>query len=242
MELFMNIYKRSSKKNSFTLFAIAIFVFIVFCPAIGYGDTFTGDTSGSTSGLGNFIADFTYKLFSPTRAELDVTLKNTSPSSNGGFLTGFVFNNPSNFITDVRLSGSNSFFKLLGGKSFNDSISASPFGRYDIGAALGGNFLGSGNPTVGIGVGQTASFGFKLTGFNLDQLDASSFIQTKSNEGEFFIARFRGFDNGGSDKVPGDTVTAVPEPNAFFLLLLGLAGLAIYRKKLTNQEARSNIS
>jgi len=229
------MYKMKSKKYIFTLFAIVYFAFITFCPVTGYADSFTGDTLRSTSGLGDFIGEFTYKLFSPTRAELDVKLINTSPTSNGGYLTGFVFNNPNNFITNVSLSGSNSFFKLLGGKSFQDTISASPFGRYDIGAALGGNFLGTSNPTRGIGVGGTASFGFSLTGNNLDQLNTGSFIQTRSNEGEFFVARFRGFNDGGSDKVPGGAV-AVPEPNVFPLLLLGLAGLVIYKKKLINQK------
>ncbi|MCX5813132.1 MAG: hypothetical protein NT178_11385 [Proteobacteria bacterium] len=228
----MSIYKMSSKIYQITVLAISIFTLCAFCPAIGYADTITGDASRSTEKLGDFIGEFTYRLFSPTRAELDVTLKNTSPSSNGGFLTGFVFNNPNNYITNVSLSGSNSFFSLLGGSSFKDTISASPFGKYDIGAALKGDFLGGGDPSKGISVGGNASFAFTLTGKNLDQLNTGSFMQARSDEGEFFVARFRGFNDGGSDKVPGVAAT-VPEPNIFYLLLFGLAGLVIYRKKLT---------
>jgi hypothetical protein len=226
-------------KHRFIVWTILILGFVAFYPPVtGFADTttFTGNTSGSTERLGDFIAQFSYSLVSPTNAELFVTLTNTSPVSNGGYLTGFVFNNPNNFITNVSLSGSNALFNLLGAPSFQNTISASPFGRYDIGAALGGDFLGSGSPTGGISVGQSANFGFALTGNNLDQLNASSFIQTQSNEGEFLIARFRGFDNGGSDKVPGGS-TPVPEPGVIFLLLFGLAGLAIYKKKLTKQNA-----
>jgi hypothetical protein len=222
--------KRNKYKN--IIWAITILAFTAFYTTNGYADTFTGDTSRSTEGLGDYIAQFTYSLFSPTAAELTVSLTNTSPSSNGGFLTGFVFNNPNNFITNVNLSGSNPFFALLGGSSFQDTISASPLGMYDIGASLGGNFLGGGSPTRGIPVGGTASFGFTMTGNNLDQLNTGSFIQTKSSEGEFFVARFKGFNDGGSDKVPGGA-TSVPEPDIFILLLSGFAGLVIYREKLT---------
>jgi hypothetical protein len=229
------MHKTINKNIIFNVLSIVLFTFFTFYPAISYADTFTGDTSRSTEGLGNFIAEFSYRLFSPTRAELDVTLKNTSPSSNGGFLTGFVFNNPNNFITNVNLSGSNSFFRLLGGSTFKDTISASPFGKYDIGASLGGDFLGDGNPTKGIGVGGSANFAFTLTGKNMDQLNTSSFMQARSNEGEFFVTRFRGFKDGGSDKVPGNAV-AVPEPSVFILLFSGLAGLVICRKKLMNQK------
>ncbi len=231
----MSMYKMTSKNIIFNLLVIVFFAFITFCPVISYADTFTGDTSRSSERLGDFIAEFSYRFFSPTSAELDVNLKNTSPSGNGGFLTGFVFNNPNNFITKVSLSGSNSFFELLGGKSFKDTISASPFGKYDVGAALGGDFLGGGNPTKGIGVGGNANFAFTLTGKNMDQLNTGSFMQAKSDEGEFFVTRFKGFMDGGSDKVPGNAV-AVPEPSVIFLLLSGLAGLVIYRKKLRNQK------
>lgn len=230
----------SRNKYKCVVLTFAILAFSAFYPITGYADTFTGDTSRSTGKLGDYIAEFTYSLFSPTAAELDVTLKNISPASNGGYLTGFVFNNPNNFITNVSLAASNTFFSLLGSPSFKDSISASPFGRYDIGAALGGNFLGTGNPTKGIAVGQSASFDFTITGKGLDQLSAGSFVQTKSNEGEFFIARFRGFNNGGSDKVPGGGPTGVPEPNIIYLLLFGIIGLTIFRKKLTNLFNKCN--
>ncbi len=229
-----------NKKNTFYFSGLMIIVLILFIltPSINYAQTqtFTGDTSRSTERLGNFIGEFTYRLLSPSAATLDVTLKNVSPSSNGGFLTGFAFNNPNNFIANVSLSGSNPFFSLLGGQSFRDTISASPFSAFDIGAAVGGNFLGSGNPSNGIPVGGTASFTFAMTGNNLNQLNTGSFFQAKSAEGDFAITRFRGFNNGGSDKVPG--ATGVPEPDIILLLVIGLIGIVAFNKRDLKAQAK----
>jgi hypothetical protein len=222
-----------NKKHNYYFSGLMIVLFILFllAPSTNYAQTqtFTGDTSKSTEALGNFIGEFTYRLFSPSVATLDVTLINTSPSSNGGFLTGLVFNNPNNFITGVNLTSSNTFFSLLGAPSFKDSISASPFSTFDIGTAAGGNFLGGNNPNNGIPVGESASFTFTMTGNNLDQLNTNSFFEEKSNEGYFAIARFKGFNNGGSDKVPG--AAGVPEPDIIFLLGIGLVGIVVFNKR-----------
>ena len=216
-----------NKYNKISIvFIVMIFIFI---PQLIPAQTFTGDTSRSSEGLGNYIGEFTYRLFSPTAAELDVTLQNTGPSGKGGFLTGFLFNNPGSYITGVNLSGTNPFFSLIGGPGFQNSISASPFGNFDIGAAVGGNFLGGGNPGGGIPVGGDARFSFTVTGNNLDKLNASSFVQAQSSEGDFFISRFRGFEGGGSDKVPAGS-NQVSEPDIIFLIGAGLVGIAIFNK------------
>ena len=77
-------------KNFISGLIIVIFALFIFHPTANYADTITGDTSRSTENLGDFIGEFTYRLFSPTAAELDVTLRNVSPSSSGGFLIWFL--------------------------------------------------------------------------------------------------------------------------------------------------------
>ncbi|MCX8022294.1 MAG: PEP-CTERM sorting domain-containing protein [Syntrophorhabdaceae bacterium] len=225
--------KKIMKNSKIYILGIGITLFFLFIPLFVQAETLVGDTARSTEKLGDFIAEFTYNLFTPSAAELNILFKNTSPQANGGFLTGFVFNNPNNFITNVSMTSSNPFFSLLGGPSFKDTISASPFGKFDIGAAVGGDFLGGGKPSFGIPVGGSASFKFSFEGTNLDKIDTSSFIQAKSSEGEFMIARFRGFNDGGSDKVPANVIK-VPEPEIVFLLGFGLLGLALCKRKSIN--------
>jgi hypothetical protein len=200
------------------------------------------DLLQSESGLGNYEGTLDYD---PTLFKLTVSLTNTSPVANGGRLTGFLFNNPGNQISTVSLSAGDPDFQLVGGPSFNNSAAGNPFGGFDIGAALGGNFLGGGSPTPGLGVGASASFVFTFTGTNLGTLTTQSFVNTLSNNPasgknpQFFLARFRGFLDGGSDKSPGkDTTNVIPEP-AFYqmsgLLLLGGTGLFLrIRRRQSN--------
>jgi hypothetical protein len=147
---------------------------------------------------------------------LVLTLVNTSAPSNGGSITGFAFNVvdgiAASFVPDA---------KTLPGWQQVVNADANPYGVFDIGAALGGDWLGGGSPNGGVPVGQSWQFTFSLCGdeeFLRSLAIEEIFHATTSNHGSFeFIARFRGFADGGSDKVPAN----LPAPGALALLALG---------------------
>src|SRR5262249_36986379 len=192
-----------------------------------------------TSGLnllGDFSGTVTYSPLTDTSALLEFQLTNTSPAAHGGYLTGFAFNNPGAKVTTFALTSSPAHFELIGAPSFNNSIGAGPFGHFDAGAALRANFEGGGNPHHGLGVGQSGTFLFTLTGQSLDKLTVDDFLATSSappSNGKGnppFVARFRGFSdcNPDSDKVPLDYdppplhIESTPEPAT---VLLGAFGV-----------------
>ncbi len=212
-------------------------------PCGARADLITGTTG--LNGLGDFEGTLDYSATDSGHATLTVVLTNTSPAGNGGYLTAFAFNNPGQQITGVTLPAG--AFAVLGGSAgFSGGVTGSPYGQFDIGASTGGSWEGGGNPSAGLGVGQTGTFVFSLTGTGLDSLSAASFLGTLSagpgdGEGDAaFVARFRGFNDGGSDKVAGiaddSTVTiasiGTPEPGALTLCgmaLLSLAGCLLPR-------------
>jgi hypothetical protein len=163
---------------------------------------------------------------------LDFLIRNTSSSSVGGFLTGIVFKEVAGTsYLSGSYSSSNSHFSLL------TNASASPFGSYPIGAALGGNWLGGGSPNNGLAAnGGTADFKFTFsyTGTAPTETSWSNVLN-----GDGFLARFKGLAGGGSNKVPDiasmDIVTtsAVPEPSSFVMAgfaTLGMLAYGVYRR------------
>lgn len=213
-------------------------------PAQVRGDMIPLAGQDGLSGLGSFQGSLEYLPADAQHATLTITLHNTSPAANGGFLTAFVFNNPGGKITAAGLAGP-AHFSLLGGPGFDDGVNGAPFGRFDLGAGTGGGFEGGGAPGLGLGVGQTGTFTFALSGKGLDGLSAASFLATDSvppgaGEGVVpFVARFRGFADGGSDKVPDPLpgphpAAQAPEPAALATAgagVLTLLGWACLRRK-----------
>jgi hypothetical protein len=185
-----------------------------------------------TGTLGDFSGSFTYSFVNDTSASVVVSLTNTSPAANGGYLTAFAFNNPNNYITGATFSSTLPNFGLIGTPDFDNTISGSPFGDFDAGSSTDSSWLGGGNPNKGIPIGTTGIFTFSLTGSGLSSLTTQDFLNelTSSPSGQsyWFAARFRGFENGGSDKVPADDTPpppTIPEPTTILLLGSGLLGL-----------------
>src|SRR5262245_11688384 len=210
----------------------------VFCTLVllaGLASAGRAEPITGTGSLGSFDGSFLYTPTGTDSGTLDIVLNNTSPPANGGFLTAFAFNSPTDSIKVLSLTSSNSNFGLLGGPTFQDGISGSPFGNFDIGASTSSDWLGGGNPTTGIGVNGSATFSFALTGTGIGALTTQSFLSTLSSSPEgggaqAFVARFRGFNPDGSDKVPGhpsDPTGGIQGGNAPEPGSLALAGAAL---------------
>lgn len=193
---------------------------------------------------GDFEANLTYTASDNTTATLIVALQNLATTDAGGKITAFAFNNPSNMITSVTLNSTLfSFSTLLGGTNFQNGIAASPFGDFDISVGVGNSWLGGGNPNSGIFTSSTATFTFTLTGSGLLAKTEQSFVDELSNNpggggAQFFAVRYRGFNNGGSDKVTGTTSPngGTPEPSTIVLFgvgLLGVLGISWRQRKKT---------
>lgn len=184
-----------------------------------------------------------------TSAVITIQLTNTSPTANGGYLTGLAFNDPAK-TTKGDISSVTSFtpsyspptgqaFTLIGGPSYTNTISTSPYGFFDIGAAVGGNWLGGGMPSDGLAVGQTGTFTFNVTGSGLNNLTAANLLAAMSSNGTAgFAVRFRGFADGSSDKdiagvvVPPPPPKGVPAPPGLVLAGMGMGCLLLGRLRL----------
>jgi hypothetical protein len=185
--------------------------------------------------LGSFTGTFDYN---PGTATLDISLTNTSPLANGGYITALAFNNPDDLITGVVLVSSDGDFGEIGGAGLDDyqnDIMVSPFGFADIGASITGDWLGGGSPVTGIAVGSTVTFSFTFTGSGVGALTTADFMNTFMTGGppDWLLVRFRGFEDGGSDKVSavGFPVVPVPEPSSLTLLGGGIAMMIARRRR-----------
>jgi hypothetical protein len=187
----------------------------------------------------NGTLTYSYSDLDPGRAVLRIDLHNTTPAYRGGFLTAFAWNNPGNRISGVEsYTTSDNDFKILGKSSFQNRVKAAPFGRFDMGVAIGKKWEGGGSPHHGLAPGASATFEFVLLGTDLGGINEASFWNELSappgdGEGNYaFAARFRGFKICGpdSDKVPNDPIQILhqPEPSSFVLAGIGAVGLAAF--------------
>ena len=144
----------------------------------------------------NFEATITYTYGSGSLGMLEITMVNTTEMELGGCLTGFVFNINSvdADASAVLTSTTNPSFLGLSEES------AAPFGIFDAGAAVGGNWEGGGCPAVGVECDCGDTFTFAVTAYDAASLRAWNFI-TGPNDWDL-VVRFRGLNDGSSDKVP----------------------------------------
>lgn len=221
------------------ILAVALMV-LVWSPSSSEAVIFL---SGSGD-LGSFSGSFKYTATNATNAQIDISLTNTSPAANEGYITAFAFNNPSNLITGITLNPSDADFALIGSPFNNNGVNGASNGQFDIGVSTGGGYTGGGAPQAGIATGASETFTFTLTGNNLDTLLEQTFFETVSvgpgdGDGvESFVVRFRGFKDDGSDKVPHEGgcefqggCSTVPEPASVLLFSSGLVGAFLRRKR-----------
>lgn len=143
-----------------------------------------------------------------------ITLTNTSPAINSGFITAVAFNlAPGTVINNFTTTNAN--YALFGPAPTGWTGSVSPDGsRTHLISATGNDYNGGGNPSGGAGTGASVTFTLTLASLN-GNTEASIFNS--------MLIRERGFQDGGSDK---DPLTQVPEPASMFLLGTGLLGAA----------------
>lgn len=178
----------------------------------------SGDASTSLESTGSsFSGSIEYLYNGGNSGSLTISLTNTTSPSIGGYLTGFVFNinSADAGLISSLVSASNASFLDTGIEN------AAPFGMFDSGAALGANWTGGGSPSLGLGTGASGMFTFSISASDASSLHASSFLGT----GNEFAVRFRGLNDGGSDKL------LVPAPSGASLVAMMMLGMGARRRR-----------
>ena len=164
-----------------------------------------------------------------TTGDLEISLKNTSPENNQGWITSLAFMLPDGILADGN------YFTDSGLKNFlNSPVKAPPFTTsggltYNAGAGTKNSWVGGGKPQKGIGTDKSAKFNFGISSTN----EITNFTDMLVSNKNFIAVRFQGFTDGSSAKIGGSGGggAQVPEPATIFLLGSGLLGLFGYRKK-----------
>jgi len=207
-----------------TCLAVIVVLLGLLAPDVSQA-TLTGVCGPLTSE--DYQVGFCQKSLTISGSLLTITLQNTSPASNAGFIVADAFNLPAGVAATLFSTTDPDFDAFLAG-----NVRTSPSGhRIDL-VSLGGNlntaFTGAGGrPLGGIAVGQTAQFVFSLSNAGVNETDVFN------SE----LVRFKGFEDGRSDKTgvelngPGGPPAAVPEPMTLLLVGPGMAGIVWLRHR-----------
>jgi len=164
--------------------------------------------SSNEESFGGFVGTMSYDWSSTGLSTLSFELENTSQL--GGYLTGIAFDDAfGDWSFDLSASSGIS----LDWMNLEGPINVEPFGYREFGASSSDSWIGGGNPTSGLAVGEVGTFVF--TSANAIDITALDFFNNAES-----VFRFRGFANGESDKLPGEIIV-VPAPGALAMIALG---------------------
>lgn len=146
-------------------------------------------------------------------------------------LLGLVFGNesPTGIITGMAMSADS----VGGVGSANNNLNGTHETGFDIGVALGAHGAGA-------GFNQTVSFTMASSGLTASEFDGQRLgMRVQSIEGGSFgqgSSKLIGSGGGTicdpqTDPVCGDDATTIPSPGTLLMLILGLAGLGLTRRK-----------
>lgn len=201
-------------------------------PANAAVNLFFGPPNPSTENTGASLEAVFSFVDVGTDVRLDLSFTNTTDGSLGlgateATLVGLAFDLPT--YTSLTYTPDGGFTQLW------YDPSQPPYGTFDLGISPPRNNFGGGNPQTGLEAGDSLSVSFLINSDSNANTFESLFLQGLTSGDFRAVARFQEVNaGGGSDKVLG-TVSAIPEPTTWALMItgFGLAGAALRRRRTT---------